>query len=111
MAVRRALALTAVAMLLAPLSVAQAADEISREKQVRLDEASKALTACTVAAASRNRATLTPENLDRVVIGACVEAHGEIVELARDLPTPVASRIMLSATLDALAAARRAVAD
>lgn len=61
--------------------------------------------------AKAHKAQLTHDNVDRYVIGACAEAHGDLVELTWGLQTPVASRILLTATVDALDAARKVLAN
>ena len=58
-----------------------------------------------------HKAELTHDNVDRYVIGACAEAHGDLVELTWGLQTPIASRILLTATVDALDAARKVLAN
>lgn len=94
-----------------PLPIALATGPIAAELQVKLDQASRALEVCTVAAAKAHKAQLTHDNVDRYVIGACAEAHGDLVELTWGLQTPVASRILLTATVDALDAARKVLAN
>jgi hypothetical protein len=109
--VRKSLALVLLAILGFALPSAQATERIAAELQIKIDLASRALADCTVAAAEAHKAELTHDNLDRYVIGACAEAHGDLVELSWGLQTPVASRILLTATIDALDAARKVLAN
>jgi hypothetical protein len=108
---RKSLALALLAVLVLTLPSAQATEPVAAELQVRLDQASCALAECTVAAAEAHKAELTHENVDRYVIGACADAHGDLVELSWGLQTPIASRILLTATVDALDAARKVLAN
>ena len=105
------LALVLLAVLALPLPAALATEPIAAELQIKLDQASRKLASCTVAAARAHRAELSHENVDRYVIGACAEAHGDLVELSWGLQTPVASRTLLTATIDALDAARKVLAN
>jgi hypothetical protein len=109
--VRKSLVLVLFAILALALPSAQATEPIAAELQIRLDQASRALADCTVAAAEAHKTELTHENVDRYVIGACAEAHGDLVELSWGLQTPIASRILLSATVEALDAARKVLAN
>jgi hypothetical protein len=109
--VRKSLVLVLFAILALALPSAQATEPIAAELQIRLDQASRALADCTVAAAEAHKTELTHEKVDRYVIGACAEAHGDLVELSWGLQTPIASRILLSATVEALDAARKVLAN
>jgi hypothetical protein len=105
------LALPLLAILALTLPSAQATEPIAAELQIKIDQASRALAHCTVAVAEAHRTELTHDNVDRYVIGACADAHGDLVELSWGLQTPVASRILLTATIDALDAARKVLAN